>query len=61
MSVLGYILLYVWIEQGHAKYMAAGPEIGLYTYEQCMSRAQASRARGITDMQCIKIERDTGR
>jgi len=53
-------LLYVWLEHGHQKYMVTGPERGLYTHEQCMQRAGASRAVGIKDLQCIKVERDSG-
>ena len=54
-----YVLLYVWM-QGHSlKYTETAPDKDLYTHEQCIARAAASRAQGIKDLQCVKIERDS--
>jgi hypothetical protein len=42
-----------------SKYAVTAPDEGLYTHEQCITRAAASRAQGIKDLQCVKIERDS--
>jgi predicted site-specific integrase-resolvase len=57
--MMEYILLYVWLEHGHMKYMATAGQKQLYTHEQCMQRASASRAQGMKDIVCVKVERDS--
>jgi hypothetical protein len=53
-----YVLLYV--SGGTTPYMTTAPSAGLYTRQQCEFRRNASRAHGVKDIQCVKVERDSG-
>jgi hypothetical protein len=53
-----YVLLYVWLSGGTMHYAATAPQTGLYTRQQCEFRRNASRAQGMKDIQCVKVERD---